>query len=70
MKIDFFLCLILGESGRGGGTNLRVGARSERDPIHMTDTPPGPAGRWLIGRLATLTVGVESANPRNCKVDR
>jgi hypothetical protein len=23
--------------------------------IHMTNTPPGPAGRWLIGRLATLT---------------
>ncbi len=22
--------------------------------IHKTDTPPGPAGRWLIGRLATL----------------
>jgi hypothetical protein len=28
--------------------------------IHMTDTPPGPAGRWLIERLATLTDGVEA----------
>jgi DNA-binding transcriptional LysR family regulator len=27
--------------------------------IHMTDTPPGPAGRWLIERLATLSDGVE-----------
>jgi DNA-binding transcriptional LysR family regulator len=25
--------------------------------IHKTDTPPGPAGRWLIERLATLTDG-------------
>ena len=27
--------------------------------IHMTDTPPGPAGRWLIKRLSTLSDGVE-----------
>jgi len=25
--------------------------------IHKTDTPPGPAGRWLIERLATLSDG-------------
>jgi DNA-binding transcriptional LysR family regulator len=23
--------------------------------IHKTDTPPGPAGRWLIDRLVTLS---------------
>jgi hypothetical protein len=23
--------------------------------IHKTDTPPGPAGRWLIERLVTLS---------------
>lgn len=28
--------------------------------IHKTDTPPGPAGRWLIERLVTLTDGVEA----------
>jgi hypothetical protein len=28
--------------------------------VHMTDTPPGPAGRWLIGRLTTLYDGVEA----------
>jgi DNA-binding transcriptional LysR family regulator len=28
--------------------------------IHMIDTPPGPAGRWLIGRLTTLSDGVEA----------
>ena len=27
--------------------------------IHKTDTPPGPAGRWLIERLATLSDAVE-----------
>jgi DNA-binding transcriptional LysR family regulator len=28
--------------------------------IHMTDTPPGPAGRWLIERLVTLSDGVDA----------
>jgi DNA-binding transcriptional LysR family regulator len=28
--------------------------------IHMTDTPPGPAGRWLIARLVTLSDGGEA----------
>ena len=32
---------------RGGEYNLQV--------VHKVDTPPGPAGRWLIERLATLT---------------
>ena len=26
--------------------------------IHKIDTPPGPAGRWLIERLVTLSDGV------------
>jgi DNA-binding transcriptional LysR family regulator len=28
--------------------------------IHKIDTPPGPAGRWLIERLVTLSDGVEA----------
>ena len=28
--------------------------------VHMIDTPPGPAGRWVIKRLATLSDGVET----------
>lgn len=32
---------------RGGEYGLVV--------VHKIDTPPGPAGRWLIDRLATLT---------------
>jgi DNA-binding transcriptional LysR family regulator len=40
--------------------------------IHKTDTPPGPAGRWLIERLVTLSDGVEApaaeiTNPRKDK---
>jgi DNA-binding transcriptional LysR family regulator len=34
---------------RGGGHTLQA--------IHRIDTPPGPAGRWLIKRLATLSDG-------------
>ncbi|WP_136618685.1 MULTISPECIES: LysR family transcriptional regulator [Mesorhizobium] len=36
---------------RGGEYTLQA--------IHMTDTPPGPAGRWLIERLVTLSDEVE-----------
>ncbi|CAN7591374.1 LysR family transcriptional regulator [Pararhizobium sp. LjRoot238] len=32
---------------RGGEYNLQA--------VHKVDTPPGPAGRWLIERMATLT---------------
>lgn len=32
---------------RGGEYNLQA--------VHKVDTPPGPAGRWLIERLATLS---------------
>ncbi len=28
--------------------------------VHKADTPPGPAGRWLIERLMTLSDGDES----------
>ncbi len=28
--------------------------------VHKADTPPGPAGRWLIERLVTLTAEAES----------
>jgi hypothetical protein len=28
--------------------------------IHKIDTPPGPAGRWLIERLVTLSDAVEA----------
>ena len=37
--------------------------------VHKTDTPPGPAGRWLIERLVTLTDAAE-ANPGNCKANQ
>jgi DNA-binding transcriptional LysR family regulator len=37
---------------RGGEYTLQA--------IHMTDTPPGPAGRWLIERLVTLSDGAEA----------
>jgi hypothetical protein len=36
---------------RGGEYTLQA--------IHKIDTPPGPAGRWLIERLVTLSDGVE-----------
>jgi hypothetical protein len=40
--------------------------------IHKIDTPPGPAGRWLIERLVTLSDGVaaptqEMSKPVNGK---
>ena len=43
--------------------------------IHKTDTPPGPAGRWLIERLVTLSDGAEApgqvvAKPVNTKSRR
>ena len=28
--------------------------------FHKSDTPPGPAGRWLIERLVTLSDSVEA----------
>jgi DNA-binding transcriptional LysR family regulator len=50
------------ESGKLVRLNLPDwgGGEYAMQAIHMTDTPPGPAGRWLIGRLATLTDGGEA----------
>jgi DNA-binding transcriptional LysR family regulator len=49
---------------KGGVYNLKV--------VHKVDTPPGPAGRWLIERLATLsdatdTLAIEVAKPTKAK---
>jgi DNA-binding transcriptional LysR family regulator len=35
--------------------------------VHRIDTPPGPAGRWLIGRLVTLSDGGESSAKKTTK---
>jgi len=45
------------ESGRLVRLNLRNwrGGEYSMQAIHKIDTPPGPAGRWLIERLVTLT---------------
>jgi DNA-binding transcriptional LysR family regulator len=53
------------ESGRLVRLNLPDwrGGEYAMQAIYMTDTPPGPAGRWLIGRLATLSDGVEAPTP-------
>jgi DNA-binding transcriptional LysR family regulator len=52
IKAGRLVCLDLPD-WRGGEYNLLA--------IHRTDTPPGPAGRWLIERLATLSDGAEAA---------
>jgi len=38
--------------------------------IHKTDTPPGPAGRWLIERLATLSDAVEAPVQESVKASK
>src|SRR5258707_1326424 len=40
---------------RGGEYNMQA--------IHKIDTPPGPAGRWLIERLVTLSDKAEAPVP-------
>jgi hypothetical protein len=62
------------ESGRLVRLNLPDwrGGKYPMQAIHMTDTPPGPAGGRLIGRLATLSDGAkaptqETARPINGK---
>ena len=44
-------------SGRLVRLNLRNWRGGEYDlqAVHKIDTPPGPAGRWLIERLVTLS---------------
>jgi hypothetical protein len=48
------------ESGRLVRLNLPDwrGGEYTMQAIHKTDTPPGPAGRWLIERLVTLSDAV------------
>jgi DNA-binding transcriptional LysR family regulator len=36
------------------------GGKYSMHAIHKTDTPPGPAGRWLIERLVTLSDALEA----------
>src|SRR3984893_13433463 len=44
--------------------------------VHKIETPPGPAGRWLIERLVALSsgagthIGPEAAKPTNAKRHR
>jgi DNA-binding transcriptional LysR family regulator len=49
------------ESGRLLRLNLRDwrGGEYTMKAIHKIDTPPGPAGRWLIEKLVALADGVE-----------
>jgi DNA-binding transcriptional LysR family regulator len=50
------------ESGRLMRLNLPDwrGGEYSLQAVHKTDTPPGPAGRWLIERLVTLSDKVEA----------
>ena len=50
------------ETGRLVRLNLPDwrGGEYTMQAIHKTDTPPGPAGRWLIERLVTLSDGAEA----------
>jgi DNA-binding transcriptional LysR family regulator len=49
------------EAGRLVRLNLREwrGGEYVMQAIHKVDTPPGPAGRWLIERLVTLSDAIE-----------
>ena len=48
------------ESGKLVRLNLSDwrGGEYAMQAMHRTDTPPGPAGRWLIERLAALSDAV------------
>jgi hypothetical protein len=50
------------EAGRLVRLSLRdwLLAKYPMKVVHKADTPPGPAGRWLIERLMTLSDGDES----------
>jgi DNA-binding transcriptional LysR family regulator len=52
------------ESGRLVRLNLRNwrGGEYLMTAVHKIDTPPGPAGRWLIERLVTLSTEAEGKN--------
>lgn len=49
-------------AGRLVKLNLRDwrGGEHTLEAVHKVDTPPGPAGRWLIERLVTLSDGGEA----------
>lgn len=57
------------ESGRLVRLNLPDwrGVEHIMQAIHKIDTPPGPAGRWLIERLVTLSDEVEATIPEMTK---
>ena len=38
--------------------------------VHKTDTPPGPAGRWLIERLVTLSDAAEAPIQETAKLTK
>jgi DNA-binding transcriptional LysR family regulator len=50
------------QAGRLAELNLRNwrGDEYSLQAVHKVDTPPGPAGRWLIERLVTLTDDAET----------
>jgi DNA-binding transcriptional LysR family regulator len=60
------------ESGRLVRLNLPDwrGGEYTLQAIHKTDTPPGPAGRWLIGRLVTLSDAVETPLQESVKATK
>jgi DNA-binding transcriptional LysR family regulator len=57
------------EAGRLVRLNLPDwrGGEYTLDAIHKTDTPPGPAGRWLIERLVTLSDVAEAPAQKTAK---
>jgi DNA-binding transcriptional LysR family regulator len=60
------------ESGRLVRLNLPDwrGGLHPMQAIHKIDTPPGPAGRWLIERLATLSDAVEAPIQESSKATK
>ena len=57
------------ESGRLARLDLRDwrGGEYAMQVVHKTDTPPGPAGRWLIDRLEASFVSLGSQTTRGPK---
>jgi DNA-binding transcriptional LysR family regulator len=57
------------EAGRLVQLNLPDwrGGEYAMQAIHKTDTPPGPAGRWLIEKLVTLSDGDAASSQANTK---
>lgn len=60
------------ESGRLVQLNLPDwrGGEYAMQAIHKTDSPPGPAGRWLIKRLVTLSDAVEAPIQESVKATK